>query len=70
MSSPDASLDEWLGKHEDLARRLVIPAELKWEIRDKLDQAGINERVLFPGLDGLTRWVTRYYAPRPTRRPS
>jgi hypothetical protein len=48
----------------DWATRVVIPSELKWEVRDKLDQAGVNERVLFPGLDGLTRWVARYYAPR------
>jgi hypothetical protein len=44
--------------------RVVIPAELKSEIRDKLDQANITERVLFPGLDGLSRCVARHYAPR------
>ena len=62
MSSPDRSLGEWLERQEDLARKIVIPARLKWEVRDKLDQAGITERVLFPGLDGLTAWLTRYYA--------
>ena len=36
----------------ELACRIVIPAELKWEMRDKLDQANMTERVLFPGLDG------------------
>src|SRR5436190_18852741 len=55
LSRPDASMDEWLGRDPDLVRRLVIPAELKWEVRDKLDQANVTERVLFPGLDGLTR---------------
>ncbi len=65
MSAPAASLDEWLARHEVPARRLVIPAELKWEVRDKLDQANITERVLFPGLDGLSRWLKRYYLPRP-----
>jgi FRG domain len=64
MSRAEARLDEWLEPRPDLVRRLVIPAELKWEVRDKLDQANITERVLFPGLDGLSRWLTRYYAPR------
>jgi FRG domain len=64
MSDPRASLDAWLRDHPELVRRIVIPAELKWEVRDKLDQANITERVLFPGLDGLTRWLVRYHAPR------
>jgi hypothetical protein len=64
MSRADASLDDWLEKRPELARRVVVGADLKWEVRDKLDQANITERVLFPGLDGLSRWVARYYAPR------
>jgi hypothetical protein len=63
LSSPAARLDDWLHRHPDLCRRVEIPAALKWEIRDKLDQANVNERVLFPGLDGLSRWLTRYYTP-------
>jgi hypothetical protein len=64
LSSPEARLDRWLENVPDVARRIVIPAGLKWEIRDKLDQANINERVLFPGLEGLSRWLKRYYMPR------
>ncbi len=64
VSSPRVSLDLWLSEHPTSVRRLRIPRELKWEIRDKLDQANITERVLFPGLDGLTRWLRRYYQPR------
>jgi hypothetical protein len=64
MPSPHARLDEWLERNPELARRIVLPAELKWEVRDKLDQANITERVLFPGLDGLATWLKRYFSPR------
>jgi hypothetical protein len=64
MSRSDLALDDWLADHPDLYRRIVIPAEIKWEVRDKLDQANITERVLFPGLDGLSSWLKRYYTPR------
>jgi hypothetical protein len=64
MPGPSLSIDAWLEDHPDLCRKVVIPAELKWEVRDKLDQANINERTLFPGLDGLSRWLERYYLPR------
>jgi len=63
MSSPTADIGHWLERHPALCRRVLVPAELKWEIRDKLDQANVNERILFPDLDGLSRWLTRYYLP-------
>jgi hypothetical protein len=66
VSRPAARLTDWVDRHEALAFRLLIPARLKWEVRDKLDQANVTERVLFPGLDGISRWLARYYAPRTT----
>lgn len=64
ISDPTIPMDYWLKEHPDIWRKIIIPAELKWEIRDKLDQSNITERVLFPGLDGLTAWLTRHYSPR------
>ena len=64
LSDVRTSLDEWLAGREAVMRKILVPAGLKWEVRDKLDQANVTERVLFPGLDGLTAWLTRYYRPR------
>lgn len=76
-SAPDkvrsSSLDEFLSTAEaartsdevPLFKKIVISADLKWEIRDKLDQANISERVMYPGLDGLSRWLKRHYTKKP-----
>lgn len=65
MTDPEASLADWLAGHPGLYRKVVFPAELKWAIRNHLDQANVTERVLLPGLDGLCRWLARYYGDRP-----
>jgi len=62
MSNPTTVMDEWLKKHKELYFRLIIPSNLKHEIRDKLDQLNITERMLFPGLDGLSSWLKRWYS--------
>lgn len=54
--------EEWLRRHRRLWRKIIVPAGIKWEVRDKLDQANITERTLFPGLDGLSRWLRRNYS--------
>lgn len=64
MSSATLGLDAWIDSHPELCRKIIIPGELKWEIRDKLDQSNITERVLFPGLDGLGDWLRRHYSPK------
>lgn len=68
MSNVSTPLDIWLADRPNLYQKIIIPAELKWEVRDKLDQANITERVLYPGLDGLTRWLKRYYTPKESAR--
>lgn len=63
MSDPEDSFNHWLDTQVFPTQKIVIPGALKWEVRDKLDMLNITERVLFPGLDGLTRWLRRYYTP-------
>lgn len=64
LTHVEAEMHDWVLAHPTLCRRVIIPASVKWEIRDKLDQANITERVLYPGLDGLCRWLRRYYEHR------
>jgi hypothetical protein len=46
LSNPQTRFDQWCIQHPAVYRTITIPAALKWEIRDKLDQANITERVL------------------------
>lgn len=62
MSHPEIQLLDWLPNMEGYYFKIIIPKELKWEFRDKLDQANITERVLKPGLDGLSLWLKRHYS--------
>ncbi len=64
MPNSQRAIDDWLQQHPEFYRRIIIPADLKWEFRDKLDQCNITERVLFPGLDGLSNYLRRYYSPK------
>lgn len=41
--------------------KYTIKANLKWHIRDFLDEANISERTIYPGLDGICQWLKRHY---------
>jgi hypothetical protein len=59
-----SSFDEFLRTHglADALTRFIIPAECVAPIRDQLDLVGVDERRLFPDLDGVAAAIRRYYA--------
>ena len=62
VSDPNILISDIIAKYPDLAVKIIIPAKVKLEIRDKLDYINISERLLYPGLDGLCKWITRRYS--------
>ena len=44
MSDPAAGFSEWIHHHPHVCRRVVVPARLKWEIRDKRRPAAIDRQ--------------------------
>jgi len=67
MPGAELNLKDFLNDHPTAFKRVIVPKELKWEIRDKLDQDQISERMLFPGAEGTARWLKRYYGPGPKK---
>ena len=64
LSDARCHMEDWLEAQPELSRAWRIPPGVKAEVRERLDQAHVNERVLLPGLDGLAAWLRRYYSPR------
>lgn len=55
------NLEDFLDKYTNNTIKYVINKDLRWRIRDMLDQQNISERIFFPGLDGLSKWLGRHY---------
>jgi hypothetical protein len=54
-------IEGFLDKNTKNTVKYIITKEIKWRVRDMLDQLNINERVVYPGLDGLSKWLARRY---------
>ncbi len=62
VSDRSVMLSEIVRSKDIPVRKIVIPGEVKLEIRDKLDYINISERMIYPGLDGVCKWITRRYS--------
>ena len=54
-------IEGFLGEYTNHTTKYIIDSSLKWRVRDMLDQLNINERIVFPGLDGIATWLKRHY---------
>ena len=54
-------IESFLDSYTNKTVRYVINKNIKWQVRDMLDQLNISERIVYPGLDGLTKWLSRRY---------
>ncbi|HEY8515747.1 MAG TPA: FRG domain-containing protein [Candidatus Binatia bacterium] len=62
-SDASVSFDEFLARHglSDALTRFVIEGEDVAVVRDQLDLVGVDERRIFPDLDGVAAAIRRYY---------
>lgn len=54
-------IEKFLDEHTNNTLKYVIDRGLRWRVRDMLDQLNISERLFYPGLDGLSKWIARHY---------
>ena len=54
-------IERFLNEKTEQTVKYIISREIRWVIRDLLDQLNINERIIYPGLDGISAWVARHY---------
>lgn len=56
-----ANLEDFLNAHTENTYKYVISRELRWNLRDLLDEFNLSERLIYPGVDGIAKWVSRHY---------
>ena len=66
-SEKGIALNKFLIQHglQDTARKYIIPEDKVDQIRDQLDLCSMDERRLFPDLDGVAVEMSRYYSYSP-----
>ena len=56
-----SDVESFLDKYTNNTVKYVIDKRLRWRVRDMLDQLNISERIVYPGLGGLSKWIARHY---------
>ena len=54
-------IEGFLDRRTEHTVKYVIDRKLRWRVRDMLDSLNISERLLYPGLEGLSKWIARHY---------
>lgn len=61
MTDPYSETHSWIEAHKRWCWKVIVPAALKKEIRERLLVMNISERTIYPGLDGVSQWLQAYY---------
>lgn len=56
-----ACMEEYLNNNTENTIKYIIDKSLRWDLRDILDQLNMNERMIYPGIDGIAKWLARHY---------
>jgi len=54
-------IEKFLDERTEHTVKYIIDKDLRWRVRDMLDQLNMSERIIYPGLDGLSKWIARHY---------
>jgi hypothetical protein len=55
------NIEGFLEEYTEDTVKYVIDRKLRWRVRDMLDALNMSERIVYPGLDGLSKWIARRY---------
>ncbi|MCR5419709.1 MAG: FRG domain-containing protein [Lachnospiraceae bacterium] len=55
------NIEKYLDENTLNTVKYIIDKRLRWRVRDMLDQLNMSERIVYPGLEGLSKWIARHY---------
>lgn len=61
MKLTSEAISLWIENDQRFLANIIIPAECKHSIIEELDLLNISSKTIFPGLDGIGRYINKYY---------